>query len=708
MSYNQISFDIEDEIALIGFGKDTNLSMPIMNEECLRELRDCIEDVSKRQKSEIKGLIIHSHNDKAFMAGADINLIASMTTESEAAAGAETGQNIFNLIEDLKIPVIACVHGVCLGGGCELILSCDRIYVSDAGNTQIGLPEVQLGFIPGFGGTYRLPKRVGLPNALDMILSGKKILGKKAKKMGLANEVYPKENLLRMAKLNMFKKDKSKSLQDNLQDFAVDNFVTRKMIFSKARESVMKKTKGFYQAPLKILEVMEEGYGKGRSTYLSMEAQAFGELCMGSQSQNLQHIFFLMDNAKKYRGPKGEGEKTVVTTGGVLGAGTMGGGIAWLFADNGFSPIMKDIGVEALELGLKQASSNFKGAVKRRKMTPFEFEKKQRSITPTLSFDGFKNIDLLIEAIVENMEIKKKVFAETENYMRDDAIITSNTSSLSIEEMSQALKRPERFAGLHFFNPVHRMPLVEIITHSKVSPETLEVLYKWCLKVKKTPIIVKDGPGFLVNRILMPYMNEAMFLLEEGVDFKTIETACTNFGMPMGPFRLMDEVGIDVGAKVAKIIYDGLGERLKSSELGGKIAESGLLGKKNSKGFYTYDEAGKESGFNEDVKKFFPSNSKSMDETSIQMRIFLPMINEASFILDEKIVDKAETVDLGMIFGTGFPPFRGGLCKYADNEGLERIVNVMKDFASSVNADRYTPSPLLEKMIAEKIKFYDL
>ncbi len=708
MSYNQISFEIEDEIGLIGFGKDTSLSMPILNEECLRELKACLEDVTRRQKSEIKGLIIHSHNDKAFLAGADINLIASMTTEAEAAAGAEMGQMIFNIIEDLKIPTIACVHGVCLGGGCELILSCERIYASDASNTQIGLPEVQLGFIPGFGGTYRLPKRVGLPNSLDMILSGKKVDGRKAKKIGLVNEVFPRENLLKMAKSTIFKKDKSKSFQDNLQDLAIDNFVTRKMIFSKARESVMKKTKGFYQAPLKILEVMEDGYGKGRANYLSMESQAFGELCMGSQSQNLQHIFFLMDGAKKYSGPKGSGELLKVTTGGVLGAGTMGGGIAWLFANSGFQPLMKDISPEALELGLKQASQNFMGAVKRKKLTKSEFEKKQRSIRPTLNFDGFKNIDLLIEAIVENMEIKKKVFAETENYLRDDAIITSNTSSLSIEEMSQALKRPERFAGLHFFNPVHRMPLVEIITHSKVAPETIEVLYKWCLKVKKTPIVVKDGPGFLVNRILMPYMNEAMFLLEEGVDFDAIEKACTNFGMPMGPFRLMDEVGIDVGAKVAKIIYDGLGERLKSSDLGSKVADSGFLGKKNSKGFYLYDEKGKSTGKNEEMKQFMSKESKSMDDTQIQMRIFLPMINEASFILDEKIVDKAHTVDLGMIFGTGFPPFRGGLCKYADNEGLERIVSSMEEFSSSVNSDRYTPSPLLKKMVAEKIKFYDL
>lgn len=708
MKFENFSYEIKDKVCYIGFGFNSDKSMPILTEGTLKELDEALDDVKSKQKSEIDALIFHSHKEAAFLAGADINLISSLQTESEAASGAEQGQNIFNKIEDLKIPSVALVQGVCLGGGLELALSCTNIVASDDRKTVLGLPEVQLGIIPGFGGTYRLPKKVGLPTALDMILSGKKVPAKKAYKLGLVAAVYPKENLLKMADRHFKKQSKDKNFKESLGDFAMDNFVTRKLIFQKARESVLKKTKGFYNAPLKILDVMENGQSKGRSGYLSSEAQAFGELAISSQSKNLQHIFFLMDSSKKYTGPKASGELKKINTGAVLGAGTMGGGIAWLFAQNNQRPIMKDLNKDALELGLKQASSNFKGALVRKKMTEEEFERAVRSITPTTTFDEFNNVDLVIEAIVENMDIKKKVFSELEKHVTQDCLITSNTSSLSVQEMSTAFEKPERFAGLHFFNPVNKMPLVEIITHDKTSPETTEALYNWVLKSKKTPIIVKDGPGFLVNRILMPFMNEAMFLLEEGVSIDDVDQACLNFGMPMGPCRLMDEVGIDVGAKVAKIIHDGLGDRMASGTLSSKIAESGLLGRKSSKGFYVYDDNGKSGGVNDEILAFLPKKSKTYDERELQMRIFLPMINEASYILDEKIVETASEVDLGLIFGIGFPPFRGGLLKYADSEGIERLVDAMKEFSGKVNEDRYRPSPFLLNLVEQKKKFYDI
>jgi 3-hydroxyacyl-CoA dehydrogenase/enoyl-CoA hydratase/3-hydroxybutyryl-CoA epimerase len=348
---------------------------------------------------------------------------------------------------------------------------------------------------------------------------------------------------------------------------------------------------------------------------------------------------------------------THVKRGAVLGAGTMGGGIAWLFANNNQAPLMKDINTTGLELGLKQASSVFGKAKKRRRLSADDFERKMRSIEPTMSYDGFKGVDLVIEAVVENMDIKKKVFAETEKHVRKDCLLTSNTSSLSVEEMASALEKPERFAGLHFFNPVNRMPLVEIIKHSKVSQETIDSLYNWCLKVKKTPVVVGDGPGFLVNRILMPFINESAYLLEEGVSIEALDKAVSNFGMPMGTCRLMDEIGIDVLVKVGKIMEDGLGARAKSCQLSAKMTEGELLGKKNGKGFYLY-EGGKQKGVNPEALKYLPQNKKKMDETTIQMRVFLPMINEAANILADGIVDKAEAVDLGLIYGIGFPPFR--------------------------------------------------
>ncbi len=704
--FKNISFEVKDKVAYIGFGHNNDKSMTVLNEETLRDL-DAIADVLKEQKKSLDGAIFFTHKDRCFLAGADISLIAAMQTEADGARGAEAGQMIFNKIEDLPFPTVACVHGVCLGGGTEFSLSCKTILMSDDKSTVMGLPEVQLGLIPGFGGTYRLPKRIGIPNALDMILTGKTINARKGKKLGLADEVYPKERIVEMALKHLTKKKHEASFKESLTDLAQSNIISKKIIFSKARESVLKKTKGFYQAPLKILDTMEGGTLSGRSSYLAREAQAFGELCISEQSKNLQHIYFMTERVKKFAGPKGSGTVPALERGACLGAGTMGGGIAWLMSNVGMAPIMKDLNVGALELGLKQASSNYSGALKRKRLSTEDFERKMRSITCQTDFSGFEKVDLLIEAIIEDMNIKKSVFADTEKYMRDDALITSNTSSLSVEEMASALAKPERFAGLHFFNPVHMMPLVEIITHSKVAPETVEALYNWVLKAKKTPVVVKDGPGFLVNRILMPFLNEAGFLLEEGVSMKDLDDACTNFGMPMGPCRLLDEVGIDVAVKVAKILHDGLGDRAKSSGLSKKMSEKGLLGRKTNKGFYLYDEKGKPTGANPEAQELLSGPKKVMSETEIQMRVILPMINEASIILDEGIVDHAGDVDLGLIFGIGFPPFRGGLLRYADSEGPDRILSALERFESSVDKDRYKPAAYLRKLVENKTKFYE-
>ncbi len=706
-SYKKILFQIDGKTAKVGFGYNCQKTMTTLDKETLEELKLILEELHKKSKN-LDGVIFYSLKERCFLAGADINLISSLKTVAEASSGAETGQEIFNKIEDLPIPTVAAVHGVCLGGGMELSLSCQFILGSDDKSTQFGLPEVKLGLIPGFGGTFRMPKRVGLPTALDLILTGKTLDSRRAKKKGLIDEVYARERLLTMAEKFFKKSEEKHSLKESLEAFAQDNYFTKKIIFQKARETVFKTTKGFYQAPLKILEVMETGISKKRESYLALESQAFGELCMGDQSQNLQHLFFMMENSKKYTGPESTKTPLKLKRGAVLGAGTMGGGIAWLMAEAGMSPKMKDLNYDALELGLKQASSNFLRSLKRKKISKDDFERKQRSITPQLDYAGFKNIDLIIEAVVEKMEIKKSVFAELEKQVREDTIITSNTSSLSVEEMATALEHPERFAGLHFFNPVHRMPLVEIITHSKASPETLQGLYQWVVKTKKTPIVVKDGAGFLVNRILMPYLNEAGMLLEEGVSLKDIDNAALNFGMPMGPFRLLDEVGIDVGTKVAQILHEGLGERCLPSTVIKNVFEKGFLGKKNKKGFYLYDENDREMGENEEISSLLPKKKNNMEETQIQMRLFLPMINESAYILKEKIVEKAQDVDLGLIFGIGFPPFRGGLLRYADTEGLDNIVSAIEKFSQDVSETRFKLAPLLKEMIESKKKFYDL
>jgi 3-hydroxyacyl-CoA dehydrogenase/enoyl-CoA hydratase/3-hydroxybutyryl-CoA epimerase len=706
VAYSKISLELKDKVAYLGLGLNNSKSMTTLSSESLIELVSAMDEIEAWDNSkEARGLVIHTHKENCFLAGVEISLISGLDSEQAAVAGCEAGHAIYNRIEDLKMTTMALIDGICLGGGCEMILSCDRVIVSDNSKTAIGLPEVMLGVLPGFGGTYRLPKRVGLPNALDMILTGKQIRAKKAVKMGLADFIMPKERMLTLAPEYLTKSlNNKKSFKENMSKVATDNFITRKIIFQKARENVLKKTKGFYPAPLKILDLMEAGQGKKRSSYLAMEAQAFAELSQGAQSKSLQHIFFMTDESKKM--DKDMDIKSVAT-GAVLGAGTMGGGIAWLFAKNNQAPYMKDLNSTGLELGLKQASLNYKSALRRRRISQDDFNRQMRSITPTTTYDGFGKVDLVVEAIVEIMDVKKKVLAEVETKVSDDTLVTSNTSSLSIEEMASGLKRPENFAGLHFFNPVNKMPLVEIIRHKSVSEKTINSLYKWCLKVKKTPIIVGDGPGFLVNRILAPFLNEAAYLLAEGVSIEALDQAIANFGMPMGPCRLMDEIGLDVCIKVGGVMEAGIGERMKACDLSSRISDAGFLGKKSSAGFYLYDENGKSKGINPEVISQLPKEGIKMDETTIQMRLFLPMINEASYILDEKIVTDPDTVDLGLIFGLGFPPFKGGLLKYADSEGLDRIVSAIERFSSEVSPTRYSLSPYLKNLVQTKTKFYE-
>lgn len=707
MNFETLSFEVKQEILWVGFGLKTKKSMTTLDRATLEDLKGAILEAQNLERNgSIKGMIFFSHKPGVFLAGADISVINSLKSEAEALEALAEAHSIFNALDDLKIPTAALVDGVCLGGGLELSLACKKIFVSDNAKTALGLPEVMLGILPGFGGTYRLPRKVGLPTALDMILTGKQIKGKKLKSLGLADALLPVERMQELAPTYLFKKsEKKKSLKEEVEALAINNFLTRKIIFQKARETVLKTTKGFYPAPLKILEVLEKGAGKSRADYLNLESEAFAELCQTVQSKNLQHIFFLTDEAKKIDNK----EKLIkVNRGAVLGAGVMGGGIAWLFAQNDQSPIMKDITPEALELGLKQASENFSKALKKKRMSEDDFNRKMRSITPALNFEGFKKVDLVVEAVVENMDIKKKVFAQVEAEVTDKCILTSNTSSLSIEEMSKALKNPSRFAGLHFFNPVNKMPLVEIITHEKADPLVIDSLKKWTLDAKKTPIVVKDGPGFLVNRILAPYLNEAAFLLSEGVSIEALDQAALDFGMPMGPCRLMDEIGIDVCVKVGKIMHDGLGSRATPSSLSTELYDKKLLGKKNGKGFYLYDSNGKSTGLNPEVVSMLPLKKNNMDALTIQMRLFLPMVNEAAYILADRICDDAGTVDIGMIYGTGFPPFKGGLLRWADDEGLEQIAERLANFAEQVSQERYSIAPYLSLMVSDKKKFYDL
>lgn len=701
LNLTKITWEEKESIVYIGFGQNEIKSMTTLSKETIGELQQIVQLLSKDQ-SRYKGVVFFSHKPDCFLAGVDVEIIQSLDSELTAIQGCEAGQNIFNQIEDLKIPTLALIDGVCLGGGLELSLSCDFIVVSDSSKTKLGLPEVMLGVLPGFGGTFRLPIKVGLTPSLDLILSGKQLDAKKALKLGLADAVMPKERLLVLAPEVLQGKYLKKQQDKSMMTSVMESVFVRKIIFQKAREKVLSQTKGFYPAPLKILDHLEKSFGRPRAEYLQNEAQAFAQLSQTAQSKSLQNVFFLTDQSKKIDKSKNIRQPQRAA---VLGAGTMGGGIAWLLADQNLSPIMKDINKSGLELGLKQAAQNFKSALKRKKITEDDYARKMSSIIPTMNFENFKIIDLVVEAIVEDMNLKKKVFKEVENYVSKDCLLTSNTSSLSINEMASVLTNPERFAGLHFFNPVHKMPLVEIIKHDKVSDQTIESLYQWVLKAKKTPVIVKDGPGFLVNRILGTYLNEAAFLFEEGLSIQDIDQAATDFGMPMGPLRLMDEIGLDVAKKVGVILHNGLGERMKPSALSGKLVEMAILGKKNSKGFYLYDNDGQIISSNPELTNL-QKNKKSLDEQYIQMRLMLPMINEAASCLEDGIVSSASSIDLALIYGIGFPPFRGGLLKFADDQGLKRLKPFFTEFSNEVSKERYAINKMLLGLMDNGKSFY--
>lgn len=392
MSYQILTVETKNDLLWIGFGKYEKKSMTTFTKETLEELKKAILEATEMDKKKaVKGLVFFSHKPGVFLAGVDISVINGLKSEAEALRALDEAHAIFNALDDLKMPTVALVDGICLGGGLELSLACKKIFISDNPKTALGLPEVMLGVLPGFGGTYRLPKKVGLTTAMDMILTGRQIKGKNALKMGLADAMLPTERMQELAKTYLLEKKtgKKKSMKEEVEKQVVDNFLTRKIIFQKAREKVLETSKGFYPAPLKILEVLESGATKNRSDYLSIEAEAFAELSQSVQSKNLQHIFFLTDNSKKL---DNKDQLKSIRRGAVLGAGVMGGGIAWLFAQSNQAPLMKDLTPEALELGLKQASQNFSALVKRKRMSEDEFNRKMRSIEPTLNFESFKSM----------------------------------------------------------------------------------------------------------------------------------------------------------------------------------------------------------------------------------------------------------------------------------------------------------------------------
>lgn len=700
-----LTFDLPNE-------KVNKLSTPVM-----LELRGHLENL---KTSNHKMVVFQSAKPKIFIAGADIEEIKNLKTKDDVQKAIKNGQSIFNLIEDLPMPTMALINGACAGGGCELILACDYRIATEDSSTRIGLPETQLGILPGFGGCVRLPRVVGLQAALDIILAGKLLNAKKAHKIGLVDNVVH-TNLLENFAVDQIGKilaDGAKKRRKKFQPRGplgkLLEGILSGVVFKKAKDGVLKATKGHYPAPLAALEVIRKTHGSvDRARSLQIECDHFVDCAVTDVSKNLIHVFYLTEMVKKQTGVANQNVKgKPVKHIGVLGAGTMGGGIAYVAADKGIDVRVKDISLEANAKALKHARDLWNKLAKKRVIDSYQFTQKMSLVSTTVDFSGFKNIDVTIEAIVEDMNIKKKVIAQTAAEMRADAIIVTNTSSLSVTEMSAGHPKPENFAGMHFFSPVHKMPLVEVIRSPKSSDETIATVFELAKKMGKLPVVVKDGPGFLVNRLLLPYMAEAAFLLNEGMGIEKVDKSFVNeFGMPMGPFELMDSVGLDVCLKVLKIFKAAFPDRVEIPSLMEKLeTNKSRLGQKSGLGFYKYDETGRKTEvdgaiYNE-LGLAVPTNPLSLQECT--ERCVFAMVNECALALDsDRIVDTPHEVDLAMIMGTGFPPFRGGLLKYADSLGAKYIAVQLTKYSLERKANRLRPSSKLAERAASNLRFYN-
>jgi 3-hydroxyacyl-CoA dehydrogenase/enoyl-CoA hydratase/3-hydroxybutyryl-CoA epimerase len=697
----------ENNIAFLEFDLPDS-KVNLLTAQVLGQLNSLLNDIT--EDSSLTAVVFQSKKKNVFIAGADIKEIDAIIDPKVGEQKAEAGQNIFNKIEDLKIPTIAVVDGVCLGGGCELILSCRYRIAAFNEKVSIGLPEVGLGIIPGFGGTYRMPRCVGLTEGLKMVVSGKPVNAQKALKMGLVDRLYPQKGLERSV-LNFVEEIKKggtiqRRKKKGLNAFLEQRSIGQYLIFKKTYESILENTKGFYPAPIAAVDVIKRSFFMDREDGLRLEAKTFSKLVVTDVSKNLVRLFYAMEKYKKLSPPEIENVKPKeIFSCGVLGAGVMGGGIAQLLSSNGIETRMKDINYDALVLGLHSADKVYQNALKRRRFKRHDVLKGMLKISPTLDYQGFQKLDMVIEAVIENMDVKKKVFAELSGQVRSDTVLCTNTSALSVTEMAQATKDPSKVIGLHFFNPVHRMPLVEIIKTRHTSNETLATTLNLVKRFKKTPIIVKDSCGFLVNRILLAYINEAGHILEEGGNIQKIDHLMLDFGMPMGPFLLSDEVGLDVGLKVLQILENGFGPRFKPVDIFEKVYENKLLGKKSGHGFYHHKGGSKTQNLN--IYKLVTRKSVPHEnEQDWTNRMIVVMINEAARCLEDNIIDEPATVDIGMIFGTGFPAFRGGLLRYADSIGISNIVEMLKLYETRLGEERFKPAAYLAELAAKEKTFY--
>ncbi len=663
--------------------------------------------------SGLKGLVITSGKKDNFIAGADISMIANCETKAQASELSTEGHALFDKIDNYPLPIIAAIHGACLGGGLELALACHARVCSSDDKTRLGLPEVQLGLLPGSGGTQRLPRLVGIPHALDLMLTGRQLKAKQAQKIGLVDDVVPTTILLDVA-IKMVKKGGVHRPAIHWQQRLLSSKFLRNQVFKSVKQKVLSKTKGHYPAPDKIIQVVKIGMNKGLKAGYAEEAKAFGELVMTPESAALRSLFFASTALKNEAGAQATPLK--IKQIGVLGGGLMGGGIAYVSASQGKLPVrIKDISDKGVTQALRYSWDLLTQRVLKRRLLSRERSAIMSRISGTLSYQGLDKSDVVIEAVFEDLALKQKMVAEVEKMSAGSAIFASNTSSLPIHQIAAESTHPEKVIGLHYFSPVDKMPLVEVIPHEHTDAKTIATVVALAKRQGKTAIVVGDDAGFYVNRILAPYLCEAAECLVQGEPIEHIDNALVNFGFPVGPFNLLDEVGIDVGTKILPILVERFGNRFKAPEALDKVVKDDRKGKKNGRGFYEYGHSSsrlifwKKSSKRQVDKRIYSLINIHVEikqsKTEIAQRCVMLMLNEAARCLDEKIIRSARDGDIGAVFGIGFPPFFGGPFRYMDSLGIAKTVETMK-MLSERYGDKFQPCDLLCHMAENNTNFY--
>ncbi|MGA8164013.1 MAG: 3-hydroxyacyl-CoA dehydrogenase NAD-binding domain-containing protein [Waddliaceae bacterium] len=665
-------------------------------------------------------LCIATGKEGVFIAGADLKsfqpLLHNVDLTQEML---NKGHRVFRQLQHLPFPTIAVIHGACLGGGLELALACTYRIVSDHPKTILGLPETTLGIFPGWGGTQRLPKLVGLKEGLSMILSGKPVNAKKAWRIQLADAIIPwefieekteafaQQCLTEKGKQNIRDRRKQKRLSSWLLE---NNLVGRSFFFPQAEKDLLKRTQGRYPAPLAALKLVKETYEMPLEQGLQKEVEHFIQSLSSSDfryAHALIQLFFTREAIKKDPGVVNPPDKKrSIASVGVVGAGVMGSEIAWLMSYRDLPVRMKDVSWEIVGRGYATAWRIYQTLMRLKKLKPDEANRKFHRLAGGIDYRGFRRLDLVIEAVVESVERKKTILQQLEKEVGADTIIATNTSSLQIHQLAQGMQHPERLIGMHFFNPPSRMPLVEIVPGENTLPEVVAAVAAFCKNIKKTPMVVADCSGFLVNRVFASGFIEVPLMLEEGVEMKKLEKMMLNFGMPMGPLELADHIGNDVNLNVLKTLERSYGKRMQVPSILEAINEKGWLGKKVKKGFYLYEDGKKEP--NPEIRTLLGDLGTvmpSFTEEELMDRVLVKMINEAAKCLEEGVVGHAAYLDLALVLGTGFPPYLGGILRYADQWGIHQILEKLKNFCQKYG-ERFSPADLLIRMDKANEVFY--